>query len=512
MLEGDVIVPDVKPDMAVMLKADADVSFDRVEIQNDRISYSGKLNIKALYLSKGDADGGVRPTSVHSVSASTNIEDFINVDGVNRDMWATVGAVITNVDYKMVNDRKIGYRAVVEVTATAEERTGITVVTGITGLPDTQVKRGVLNVNRTVECKDDRFVIKDELAVTAGKPNIREILHTHVSIANKEAKVVNGRVNLSGELMVSTLYKTDDTENELEFIEHELPFNGAIDVSGAEEGMVCDAALRVMDQYVQARPDGDGEDRVIELEVSVGASLKVTSQAEVVVLEDAYCINKTLDYDKKTVNFPRLVCRNKNQSPVKEMVRIGDDCPEILQVFRVSGRVQHDATTLTDDRVTVEGVVYTDILYIAGSDETPLYNFKTILPYKQTIEAKGVAANKAGDALDVTVDVNIDHVGFSMLSEREVEVRFLLSCNASVVENTAADVIVDVEFNETDKSVLDKMAGMVIYVVQPGDTLWSIAKRYNAGLDDLMGLNDLDDANKLFVGQKLVVVKKIYET
>jgi LysM repeat protein len=427
------------------------------------------------------------------------------MDGVNKDMWSGVNAVITSIDYKLVNDRKIGYRAVIEVTVSVEERTETVMVTGIDGLPHTQLKLGLLQVNKTVECKEDRFVIKEDLAVTAGKPNIREILHTHITITNKDAKVAAGKVNISGELMVSTLYKTDDTENELEFIEHELPFNGAIDVDAALDGMVCDVALRVLDQYVQARPNEDGEDRVIETEVSVGASLKVTNQCDITVLEDAYCINKTLEYNKKTVSFPKLICRNKNQNPVKEIVKLDANCPNILQVFRVSGRVQHDETRVSDDRVTVEGVVYTDILYIAGSDDSPLYNHKTMIPYKQTIETKG-----ARDGMDVTVEVNIDHTAFGMLSEKEVEVRFLLSCNATVVDNTTADVITDVEFLEIDKTVLDKMAGMVIYVVQPGDSLWSIAKKYNAGLDDLMELNEMDDPNRIGVGQRLVIVKKVY--
>jgi len=499
LLEGDIIVPDIKPDMAVMLKADAEVLFDRVDALNDRINYFGKLNIKALYLSKGD-------NGVHSVTVSANIEDFINIDGVNKDMWASVNAVITNIDYKMVNDRKIGYRAVIEVTTSAEERTENLVVTGIEGLPTTQLKFGHLNVNRTVECKDDRFIIKDDLTVMVGKPNIREILHTGIIIANKETKVSAGRVNISGELMVSTLYKTDDDENMLEFIEHEVPFNGAIDVNGAADGMMCDAVLRITDQYVQARPNEDGEDRVIELEVSVGVTLKVTDQAEITVLEDAYCINKTLEYAKNTVNFPTLICRNKNQNPVKEIIRLEDSCPDILQIFRVSGRVQHDETRITDDRVTVEGAIYTDILYIANSDNSPLYNFKTILPFKQTIETKG-----ATTGMDVSVEINIDHVGFSMLSEKEVEVRFLLSCNATVIENMQTDVIIDINFVDTDKSVLDKMAAMTIYIVQPGDTLWSIAKKYNAALDDLVELNDIDDPNRIYAGQRLVIVKRVYE-
>jgi LysM repeat protein len=440
------------------------------------------------------------------MNASAAIDDFINIEGVTKEMWVDVSADVANIDYKMVNDRKISYRAVIDVTVCAESSEPHDIIVDVSGVPHNQLLRSTLNINRRIENKFDRMIIKDELAIPAGKPNIREILECGAAIANKDVRVQNGRVAITGDLLVTSLYRGDSDQSLIEFVEHEIPFNGSIEVNGARDGMSGDAVLSVQDQYIQVRPDADGEDRVLDIEVSVVVTLKVTCHDSIEILEDAYCINKTLEYTKKTVSFPKLICRNKNQNPVKEVVRLDADCPEMLQIFRVSGRVQHDETRITDDRVSVEGVIYTDILYIAGSDDSPLYNFKAILPYKQTIETKG-----SKDGMDVSVEINIDHVGFSMLSEKEVEIRFLLSCNTTVIDNTSADVITDIEFLEIDKSVLDKMSAMTIYVVQPGDSLWSIAKKYNAALDDLVELNDLDDPNKIYVGQRLVIVKKVYE-
>ncbi|MDB5018342.1 MAG: hemagglutinin [Mucilaginibacter sp.] len=44
------------------------------------------------------------------------------------------------------------------------------------------------------------------------------------------------------------------------------------------------------------------------------------------------------------------------------------------------------------------------------------------------------------------------------------------------------------------------------YAVKQGDTLYSISKRFGLTVDDLKGLNNLDD-NNIKIGQKLVVVK-----
>ncbi len=43
------------------------------------------------------------------------------------------------------------------------------------------------------------------------------------------------------------------------------------------------------------------------------------------------------------------------------------------------------------------------------------------------------------------------------------------------------------------------------YVVQPGDTLWSIARAFGTDIETLVQLNELEDPNLLRVGQELVV-------
>ena len=497
LLEGDIIVSDAKPDMSVILKTDASVGIDRTEISADRINFSGKMHVTVLYLAKN----AEKP--IHNMTVSMPVEDFINMEGVTRDMWVEVLANISNIEYKMLNDRKISYRAIVDVAIQAESKVEHDVVTSVDGLPESHLKKSRLNVNRTIENKEDRFIIKNDMTLPPGKPNIRGLLQSDIVISNKDIKVVNGRVNVSGELMMSTLYSGDD-DGIIEFVEHEMPFNGFIDASGARDGMFGDVALRISDRSITVGQDDDGEDRVLNAEVTIMAMVKVTSQNEVVILEDAYYINKDLNFTKEPVKFPKLVSRNKNQCPIKEIVQLDQGCPEILQIFQVTGNLLVENMKLFEDRITVEGIIDANILYIAKNDESPLYNFKAVVPFKQTIEAKGAMPH-----MECGIEHSIDHIGFNMLSEKEVEVRYLVCFLARVVDNMEASVITDIEFVDMDKSVIDKMASITICVVQKDDSLWSIAKKYNTSLDDIISINGLDESGSLYPGQKLLVLKKM---
>ncbi|MDR1539855.1 MAG: DUF3794 domain-containing protein [Clostridiales bacterium] len=498
LLEGDIIVPDIKPDMTLMLQTDAKVSIERTEVSNDRVNFIGKLELDVLYIAKG-AD---KP--ICSMGVSAPIDDFINLEGVTKDMWVDTKAELANIDYKMLNDRKINYRAIVNVSVSAEYPDVSEVVADIHDIPANQLLKSTLNLNKTVENKLDRFTVKDQIAIPASKPNIREILQCSSQISNKDIRVANGRVNIAGELLVSTLFKGDDEESFVEFIENEVPFNGSVDVAGVRDDMFADVALAVLDQYVQVRPDADGEDRVIDLEASIGVTLKVYSSEAVEILSDAYSTDQELLISKSEISYPRLVCRNRNQTTVKDVIQVDNGCPDILQIFRVKGAALLDEVKVIEDKIATEGIINADILYVAESDETPLYNFQTVIPFKQVIETKGSQPD-----MHINLDVSIDHVAFNMLSKRETEVRYLLTFNTQVIEEKSVDVITDIEFKDIDPTYLDNMASLTVYIVQAGDSLWKIAKKYSTGIDELLAVNDIENPAKIYPGQKLLILKKV---
>ena len=499
LLEGEMIVPDVKPDIMTLLKTEAEAALDKTEAADGRVSFTGRLNLRLLYVARGAEQ------AIYSMSLTAPFEDFANMDDVTRETWIGAKSRIADVDFQLLNDRKIGYRAVLDVDIDAEALEEHEVVTNIADLPENRVKRTPLTVSRTVECRDSRFVIKDELPVPPGKPNVREILQTSVTIANKDVKVASGRVSVSGELVWATLYRGDVDDSPIEFLEHELPFSGTIDVADAREGMFADVTLHVAEQFAQAKPDGDGEDRLLDMEAAIAASVKVTSQAELQVLEDAYCANKQLVMTREPVRYPRPVCRNKSQCAVKELIALDEGGPEMLQICRVTGESVLDSVEILEDRVAIEGIIKANILYIAQGD-VPLAHHEAAIPFKQTIDARGAAAG-----MHAAIEQSIDHAGFNMLSATEVEVRFLLGLGVVITDSAEAGVVSDISFVDIDRDVLDAMPGMVIYVVQKGDTLWSIAKRFNADLDELIALNEIEDPDVIFPGQRLLVLKKICE-
>jgi hypothetical protein len=264
------------------------------------------------------------------------------MDGVSKDMWVELTANIADIDYKMLNDRKISYRAVIDVKISAEKKVTHEIVTDIVGLTDGQVIKRPLELDKTVETRDDRFSVKDEFTLPDDKTCIAELLQTNVQIANKDVQVANGKVSVSGELVFTALYRGLDGENIIDFYETEIPFNGSFDVGYAREGMGADVTLRVRDHFAVTQKDINGDDRVLSVEAAISASIKVTSRVGITVMADAYCINKNVETVTEKVGYPKIICRNKNQYTVKDTVAVGPGCPDMLRVFNVTGQVLVD--------------------------------------------------------------------------------------------------------------------------------------------------------------------------
>ncbi len=496
LLEGDVIVPDVNPDIAEILENDANIVIDKIVVSENRINYIGKLEIQILYLSKGEN------TSIHSMNSVIPIDDYINQDGITENMWAEVVPTISNIDYNILNDRKISTRSIINISACAQKQETVALVVDTQELLSKQVKKSTISVNKIVDKTNDRFIVKDQLYITKNSSNIKSILRKDARIVNRDFRCSNGKVYVSAEVYVSILYKGDTVDSIIEIVEKEISLSGYIDVSDARDDMFAYVDLNISEFLCTVKPDDDGEDRVIDVEISILANSKVTKEEEISVIDDGYIIGKELMPERKQITYPRLVCRNKNQSTIKEIVRVtGED---VMQVFKVSANSIVEDVVITDDRLVLEGIINANVIYIAQSDEKPLCSYKTVIPFRQVIEVRG-----AKSYMNKKINSVVDHVGFSMISDKEIELRVLMSFNAEIIEMKTKQIITDIAVIDKPKEVIEKMPSMTIYAVQKGDKLWDIAKKYNTDIDDIVEVNNIENQDLIFEGQKLLILKKV---
>jgi nucleoid-associated protein YgaU len=116
------------------------------------------------------------------------------------------------------------------------------------------------------------------------------------------------------------------------------------------------------------------------------------------------------------------------------------------------------------------------------------------------MELKGVSPTDEDD-----ITLRLEDVDFHMLSETEGELRATLTMEAAGRRQETAELVTEAVWNEVEDG--KTAAGAVIYVVQKGDSLWKIAKKYRTTVDNIVAVNEIEDPELIYPGQKLLIIK-----
>lgn len=93
-----------------------------------------------------------------------------------------------------------------------------------------------------------------------------------------------------------------------------------------------------------------------------------------------------------------------------------------------------------------------------------------------------------------------------MLDSEEAEVRAVLFLELLAFDELEEQVIEEIATEELDQDTMNALPGIVIYVVQTGDTLWKIGKRYFVPVASIKEMNNLS-GNEIHPGEKLLIMK-----
>ena len=101
----------------------------------------------------------------------------------------------------------------------------------------------------------------------------------------------------------------------------------------------------------------------------------------------------------------------------------------------------------------------------------------------------------------------LDQISAMLLGNGELEIKAVITLDSIVMEQLVMDGIESAQIVPMDPQKFERMPGMVGYVVQKGDTLWKIAKRFYASVDNIKTINGLT-GDDLMPGQKLLILKQ----
>lgn len=318
-----------------------------------------------------------------------------------------------------------------------------------------------------------------------------------------EVRLLEDKFTIKGELPVFILYASDSEESSIEYYETEVSFGGTVNCSGCTEDMVEDITFRILSKNIEVKPDTDGEDRLIDIEVILEMIIKVYDIQEPDILCDVYSPCKDIKPVIQDAIYENLVVKNNSKYRISDRVVVPDNKPNILQICYSDGAIKIDDIIPNETDIQIEGVMDLNILYISEDDTKPLSSLKGAVPFTHIVEVKNMTANSSFD-----IRPTLDQLSVMMLDGKEIEVKAVMNLNTIVFDSITQNIITDLTVEDLDLDRLQAMPGIVGYVVKKDDSLWNIAKKYYTTVDTIMKINDMEE-DYIKEGDKLIIMKRV---
>ncbi len=488
LVEGDVIVPDIKPDILKLLQTDALTFITDKHITDGCVDVKGKVDLTMLYIpdSEGDRVKGI--TSCFEFDESIVNRELSGVDSV------ILNSYVERVEVNVVNSRKLKIKVVVAIEYEFIKTTPLLLAVDTEDGEDVQIKRETISVQNSVGITESVFDIHEKAEIASGQESIGELLKYDIKIADCEHKPMGEKVILKGTLCVCVLYISKS--GNIEFSESEIPFTEIVEIENLSESSYCDMDLSIGECSVKPEEDSDGDVRIIDIECSINSYIKAVEDMEVDMIADCYEPYKSTSVERKNIVIDEIVSRPQTQNTIRDIIEISSDMPSITGVYDVLAHPCMINASITGGRVVCEGKIEAFVLCISDSAQSPVCSIKKEIPFSYMIDDC-----PDSETLTPKVKAEIKHVGYSLNAAGEIELRIVLSLGANIIKQRSIDIISDVCDSDVNTEFCN---GIVIYFVQQNDTLWNIGKKYCVPTQAIVDFNSLKEET-LKEGTRLLI-------
>lgn len=478
-VEKDMIVPDAKPDILSTICTSGEVCVYKQEVLDDKIRIDGSINACIMYLADNSED------KVRGINTCLDFSENINVPNCKEGMDANVEIKLKSIECKVINGRKIGIKATIEVLVFVYSNENVEIVNNIENNENIQILKENINVNSLVGVGDTKIYVKENIPIQE-VDNLAEILKSQFTICDKDIKISYNKILTKAEANIKVMYLTEDSR--IGIAEGKIPIVGFIDIANVSEGNICNSNYEI--KNIIMKPN-TSEEHSIYVEMEIGVKCMVYEEKQINLISDMYSPCEKISFTKKQVTTMINIKKIQETKKIKEKVNIKDIENKKLIDADVSISISSDAR-MSDSR-TYDGEIQCNFIFLDDNMNVELKNVK--IPFEHTFDSIGENCNS-------NFDIQVTNQDFVVQNSGDISCNIDMEIDGTFSENKNLNIIDDVQ-SEEDEDGQDY--SVVIYIVKKGDTLWNIAKKFRTTVDFIVRTNGIENPDLIDVGQKLYI-------
>ena len=484
-VEEDMIVPDSKPDILNAINLSGNVCIYKKEVLDGKIKIEGCVNTYIMYLPDSKED------NIRGLNANIDFSEIIPMQESKEGMNASINVDMKDLECKVINGRKINVRAGIEVKIKLYSNDEVEIINEINSDSNLQILDKDYTINSLFGKNSTRVYVKENINVDE-KNEIAEILKVDICLENNDKKISYNKVLSKCEINIRILYLTED--NRVESVEGRIPAVGFIDMQDVTEDNICDIENEI--NNITIKPNSSDE-HSIYVEIEIETSCNVFENKEIRLIQDLYSPISNIDFSQRKIN----TTIDKIEKVKNFTLTSKTNIPELEGGYLIDTQssVIINKEQLTETELKNSGDVFINFIFANSNNSI---NSKTSkIPFEVTIENP-----TQKETIDVETSFNIIGKKFDVKPNGDIDCTLDIEARAEFYQTDTFNIIENIEESEIDKC-LENYDSLILYIVQKGDTLWKIAKKFRSTVDDIVKANGIEEPNIIIPGQKIYIPK-----
>jgi len=491
VFESRVTKPDDLPDIQTILTVNSIIK--NINYQDGGQTPVLNLEHTILYVST-DNDNTV-------LSFTTESEHTLDLNSPNNsyETQLILNAFIEHIDFTFEDNKAIVLRSVVRAEPRLFYTQEMPIISNISGLDDLQLKHEIIPMSGLQLLPEVISELHEELVLPTSKQALGKILYNDVRVSDITVATEDGVAIVKGFLSIYTLYISQDGGQTPVLWENRIPFSSNLLLPAIDAFLVY-KNCKITDFTTEIKEDDDGEPRIMSINSLISVTAICSETCETEVITDAFSLKHNLNFTTTPIKTSQIISSPSGQFVLKDIAQKPTDAPAMSEIINITGTVGHTDAQISDGKISIDGFIACKVLYLTQDSSQPVAAFDIEIPFNQHIDEPN-----AEPGLASALQMEIIHVSFCIISPEELELRLALHISGTLSRTEEYIVITGAtECTQSEKNIIDKPS-ILIYVVQPGDTLWEIAKYYSTSPTELQNLNNIKNPENLIPGQKLII-------
>lgn len=528
-VEGELRLAENLPPLAKISWGSFEVEGPELAVYDDLLVVSGKVYPYIIYLTNpivkpinSETDGGEIPEQEYerlecgarwTNEAGISYEERITIPGLRPGMAIDVDLSPSNATFEEVGAGQIRFFGQLEARVHALDNQEFQVVSEVIAQPPSKVKvtKEPLKVEELLDIRKETIPLQTPLVLSNLKPGTARILTYQARPVGVSHEVGRNKIFIKGFLDVAMVYVgCDDDGRPTEIFAHEwnrssgtaVPFETVIAVDTSDPNLTVIPKITLRNSKLELKTPREMRYRA---DVECEALISKLVQKEVVTEVESGG-DQVVDVLKNLLNFEESLGEKTGMIALETTIALpGGETPERLLLWEAAPKDL--SLEAAEDKVLVDGSMDLSLIYTVDSADGSRVRVgcwdrpsNTSIPLAGVIDFPGIQPGAL-----LRAQAQVDSVNLELTGDGKIQVNAMVLLRVMARAPRALMTLSDCAAVEpVDPST---RPSMMFYVIQPGDSLWKIARQYQTTVDALAQANQIANPERIYIGQKLLIPK-----